>query len=267
MSARRPRYEVRRAELAGRGAPVAMLHGFLGRPSSFDAVVAALPERGPIALAELPGHGPDPLVMEGAPFEAVAEALLDALPFAERTWLVGYSMGARLALAMALARPDAVAGAVLVGANPGLASPSERKARSIWDDEQAAKLEREGLARYVDAWEALPLFATQTSLPDAVRARQRAARLEHTEAGLAWAVRALGLGRMPPLCDAIERSTTRFAFVAGSLDAKFAAIAVGMARRAPRGRAVLAAGYGHNVGLEGPAALARAIEDAMARAA
>ncbi len=262
--ARAPRFELRRGDLVGRGAPVALLHGFLGRPASWDAVVDALPRRGPLALGELPGHGPDPIVAEGATFDEVADALVDALPFVDPTWLVGYSMGGRLALAMALRRPDRVRGAVLVGASPGLPSPADRAARASWDDDQAARIEREGLARFVTSWEALPLFASQGALPEETLARQRAHRLDHVPAALAWSLRTLGLGRMPPLWSELASARTEIVIVAGSLDAKFSAHARAVARTTEHARAVLAAQVGHNVGLEAPSALARIVDGAIA---
>lgn len=255
------RFEVRRDELHGHGPPLALLHGFLGRTASWDAVLEKLPERGPVALAELPGHGPTPIVMDGAGFVAIADALVDALPFDEPTWLAGYSMGGRLALTMAVRRPDRVCGAVVVGANPGLSSAKERDARVRWDDEQADRLEHDGLARFVEAWEALPLFASQATLPAEVLAKQRAQRLDHTSAGLAWAMRALGLGRMPPVWDALHG--TRLLAVAGGLDAKFAEHASAMARTSRNASVVIVPGVGHNVGLEAPSTLARWIDGAV----
>lgn len=225
-------------------------------------MLATLPERGPVALAELPGHGPAPVVIGGARFVEIADALVEALPFDEPTWLAGYSMGGRLALTMAARRPDRVLGAVVVGANPGLSSAEERDARARWDDEQAERLEQDGLACFVEAWETLPLFASQATQPADVLAKQKAQRLDQTSPGLAWAMRALGLGRMPPVWDALP--TTRLLAVAGGLDAKFSAYAMTIARTSKNASVVIVPGVGHNVGLEAPGTLARLIDGALA---
>jgi 2-succinyl-6-hydroxy-2,4-cyclohexadiene-1-carboxylate synthase len=252
-------YEIVRG---GAGVPVAMLHGFLGQPAAWMPVVERLTVPGPIALARLPGHGARPFVPEQAGFVEVVDLLADALPFDEPAWVAGYSMGGRLALAIALRRPERVRGALLVGASPGLRTETERAARARWDEEQAARVERLGVARFVDAWEALPLFASQAALPAEVLARQRRERCEHEPAAIAWAMRALGLGRMPPLWDALAGARVPIVALAGALDAKLAAVAGEMARTTARARRLVVPGAGHNVVLEAPSELARTLDAA-----
>lgn len=81
---------------------VVLLHGFSGTRRAWDGVVALLdPERyRPLAL-DLPGHGE--AVDAGRPigFADCEQAVLDAAP--ERFTLVGYSMGGRIAMHVALA--------------------------------------------------------------------------------------------------------------------------------------------------------------------
>src|SRR5262249_886641 len=137
---------------------------------------------------------------------------------------VGYSMGARVVLALATRYPSRVAQAVLVGVHPGLLDVAERRARAERDDAQARAVEQGGLQRFVDAWERLPLFASQALLPEDVRARRRSERLGHTHAGIAWALRNLGLGRMPPLWSS-ESMVAPILLVTGELDTKFTRLA------------------------------------------
>src|SRR6202011_6209711 len=72
---------------------------------------------------------------------------------------VGYSMGGRLSLHLALERPDLVERLVLVGATAGLASPADRAARRAADEALAGRLAAEGVEAFVDWWLAQPLFA------------------------------------------------------------------------------------------------------------
>ena len=267
MSARLPAFELVRqaAASSGQGAGgLVLLHGFLGSPATWREVVSALPGHLPVALAWLPGHGPAPWTSPGD-FIQTADAIADAIPFAARVWIVGYSLGGRLALTMALRRPDRIAGAVLVGAHPGLRDERERRARMERDALQAERLVVGGLPAFVAAWEALPLFASQAALPEAVRAEQRAARCTHDPPSVADALRRLGLGAMPPLWDALPSAVARLRFVAGALDAKFVALAREAADRTTKADAVVIPGAGHNVALEAPLALAQTITEVMAR--
>jgi 2-succinyl-6-hydroxy-2,4-cyclohexadiene-1-carboxylate synthase len=229
----------------------------------WEPVLDALDPRGPVALATLPGHGPEPWIPEADGFEAVAEALAGAMPFEEPSWLVGYSMGARVGLAMALARPERFAGMVLVGVDPGLRTGEARAARVAWDEARAAEIEAQGVARFAESWERLPLFETQGELPEYVRARQREARKEHTVAGLAWAMRALGLGRMPSLWERMQGCERAVYVVTGELDRKFVALGEKITATVPRAKHRVVEGVGHNVALEAPGKLARWVAEAM----
>jgi 2-succinyl-6-hydroxy-2,4-cyclohexadiene-1-carboxylate synthase len=73
-------------------------------------------------------------------------------------WL-GYSLGGRYALRVALDHPHRVRALITVGASPGLADEGARAARRAHDTALAAELVRDGVARFFDAWLARPMFA------------------------------------------------------------------------------------------------------------
>jgi 2-succinyl-6-hydroxy-2,4-cyclohexadiene-1-carboxylate synthase len=229
--------------------PLVLLHGMLGAPSSFDALRASLGDRAVIA-PWLPGHGPDPRPVPSsftACVDALAETLAPHAPFD----LLGYSLGARVALGL-LARHRLLIGrALLVSVHPGLASGPARAARSE-EDERWARRAEDGIAALADAWETRPLFATQRSLPAQAIAVQRAARIGHTPAGIAAAFRVLGLGAMPEMASTIVVERARVGLVVGALDEKFANLAGAFAAVVPIDRIAC----GHNPLVEAPARLA-----------
>ena len=242
---------------------IGWLHGFLGAPAQWEGVAGAGEPRW-----WLPGHGPSPWMPPGVGFDDVVDALA---PWAEgRRVLVGYSLGARLALSLALRHPGELRAVVLVGGTPGLEDPAERAQRAAADDALSATIARDGIAAFVARWEALPLFATQRALGDEVRAAQRAWRTQHEPAGLAWALATLSTGRMPPLWERLATAPFAVHAVTGERDEKFTRLAEAMVRRGG-GRVVhhRVAGVGHNVALEDPAAVARVVAAAAggARAA
>lgn len=230
---------------------VVALHGFLGAPAMWEGLPS------PHVAPWCPGHGPSPWILSGASFDDVIDHLVaQLLPREGRVRLIGYSMGARLALAMLMRYPERVEDAVLVGVTPGIRDDAERAARVADDARLADALLRDGLEAFVDRWEALPLFATQRALPEATRAARRAQRMAHDPEGLAWCLRTLGTGAMPPLWRQLSWCMVPLTLVTGSRDAKFTAIARDMAELAPRARHRIVAGAGHDVVTErGAAAL------------
>lgn len=230
--------------------PRVYLHGFLGAPAAWDDVTARLGDTAPVAPT-LPGHGLHPWTPPGA-FTEVIDAFASRVLPPEPATLVGYSLGARVALSIAMRHPSRVARLVLIGVAWGLDGAHDRDARARSDGALADALERDGVARFVDAWESVPLFDSQRSLPDDRLASQRAWRTRHTAAGLAWSLRALGLGQQPPYRKDFSKSSLPVTLVTGSLDEKFTAIAREMVRMRTGVAHSVVEGVGHNVALEAP---------------
>jgi 2-succinyl-6-hydroxy-2,4-cyclohexadiene-1-carboxylate synthase len=234
-----------------------LLHGFTHTGQSWDPVARALGERYRPVAPDLRGHG---AARDAQPvsLEAVLGDL-DAL-CAEPVVLAGYSMGGRIALHYALARPGRVERLVLVGVSPGLADPAERAARIQADERLARELERSTIEEFAARWARTPVLADQ---PDEVRARVHADRLRNAPEALARALRGLGTGVLPPLWDRLGELRTPSLLIAGARDEKFAHIARAMSAAIPRARLELISGAGHAAHLERPQAVAALIASAV----
>lgn len=239
-----------------------LLHGFTGGPASWDPVVERLGSAGqaPSRIApHLTGHGPDPVFVKD--FDAEVQRLCERV--AERAdppvHLAAYSMGARVALAMLVARPALFHRATLIGVRDGLADARDRDDRARWERRWIQLLEEKGIRAFLEAWEALPLWDTQESAAPELRAAQRRIRGSNTASGLAHAMRVLGLSAMAPLGDRLGRVTADVALMAGALDPKFGRLAEPLARAIPRTRRLTVEAAGHNLLLERPDAVADAL--------
>jgi 2-succinyl-6-hydroxy-2,4-cyclohexadiene-1-carboxylate synthase len=238
-----------------RGVSVVLLHGFAGTPAAWDEVIARWRGPAPTAIA-LPGHGGDPV---GARWDDNLDRVAARVP--PRSMVVGYSLGARVALGL-LAR-DAIEAAVLIGVNPGI-DDDERPARRASDAAWAAMLRERGIAAFASAWQAQPLFATQARASEAARDERRRRRLALDPEQLARSLETMGLAEMPDYRGALIARAARAHLVVGADDAAYVARARALAGVAPFAVDEIAAS-GHDPTLEQPAALAAVVCDALAR--
>ena len=254
-------------DLVGGPAPsrLVLLHGFTQNRPCWGPVPELLAlgaaHQREVVLADAPGHGAAAelawsLAEAAAPY---ADALADARP---AQWL-GYSMGGRLALHIALARPDAVGALVLVGASPGIADPAARAQRRAADEALADHIGDIGTEAFVDEWLAQPLFAGLDAASS-----HREARLANDPAGLASSLRLAGTGAQDPLWDALGSITAPVLLVVGERDAKFTEVAEAMQPRlgGPCDLVVLPA-TGHACHLEAPEAFCATVDPWLAAAA
>jgi len=240
--------------------PLILLHGFTGDCTTWSRLAPHLGPGRPVLAVDLVGHGrsgaprdPEAYTMETA--VASVLAALDGLGIARAHWL-GYSMGGRVALNIALAAPDRVVSLALIGASPGLEDERARSRRIDQDVRLARRIEREGLEAFVESWMAHPLFATQQRLGSEYLHAAREQRLRNHAHVLANTLRGMGTGAMTPLWSRLGEISSPALLVTGELDSKFVRIAAHMAERMPDARVCLVPASGHALHVEAPERLA-----------
>ncbi|MBW3614867.1 MAG: alpha/beta fold hydrolase [Actinobacteria bacterium] len=234
----------------GRERRVVLVHGFTQTRRSWDALVEPLAANHQVLAVDAPGHGLSSQYQVGL-WEA-ARLLGEA---GNEASYVGYSMGGRLVLHLALAAPYLVRRVVLVGTTAGIADGRERAARLAADEVLAAGLEKDGLESFLRRWLAHPMFATL-----APEAAGMEARRENTVEALAAALRLLGTGAQEPLWDRLGSLYMPALLVVGERDDKFSSLAERLAGSwGGPAEVVVVAGAGHAVHLEQPEAFLEAV--------
>jgi 2-succinyl-6-hydroxy-2,4-cyclohexadiene-1-carboxylate synthase len=257
-------------ERRGKGPAVMLLHGFTGSGPSMSEVSLALARDFDVMTPDLPGHGRSIAADDGRVYafndclDRLA-ATLESAGHARAHW-VGYSMGARLALAFAVRFPERVASLLLIGARAGIENASERAGRRRADDALADRIEADGIEAFVDEWLAQPLFASQQRLGREFVAAQRRQRLDNDARSLAASLRGLGPGAQPSLFEDLPRLEIPVLLVAGALDRPFVAHARDLERRLPNAEVREIADAGHAVHLEQPAAFLEVAREFLGRA-
>jgi 2-succinyl-6-hydroxy-2,4-cyclohexadiene-1-carboxylate synthase len=220
---------------------VVLVPGFTQKAASWDAVRAEL------------GSGVDAVAIDVPTGQGFVETAAAIGEVGGHAVYVGYSMGGRLCLRLALDRPDLVRGLVLISASPVIADSHLRAAGPEADEQLAREIERDGVDAFLERWLRQPLFATLPADAAALDAR----RVGNTVATLTHALRALGQGAQEPLWDRLVDLEPPFLPVAGSLDERYVDIAFEMARTVGGDvRPILLGGAGHAAHLEQPDAVA-----------
>ena len=242
-----------------------LLHGFSGRGVSWLEVIRHLhrifpqPDRLQIEAPDLPGHGELSRVDDlPADFDATLDALAHRhLPPADDAdvHVVGYSLGGRLALGLAVRYRPLLASLTLIGARPGM-DDTDRESRASKDSQSADELRRD-LESFVARWQEQSIFDSQKWLTDDVLERQRQIRLSHDRQGLAWALETLSPGRMPDWRPSLRSLDLPVNLVVGELDKTYVKLANEMALVLPRAHLHRVPDAGHNVPMEKPAAVAK----------
>ncbi len=237
-------------ERTGRGDPVVLVHGFTQSARSWGGIAEVLARRHTVLALDAPGHGRSAGITAG--LDTGADLMVEAAAAAggaPAAW-IGYSMGGRYALHVALRHPGAVERLVLVSATAGIDDPGERAGRRRTDDALAARVEADGVESFLRFWLDQPLFAT---LPAGAAGLET--RLGGTAGGLASSLRLAGTGTQLPLWDRLAGIAVPVLVVAGQLDAKYTALGARMARTiGPRARLEVLPGAGHACHLEQPGA-------------
>jgi len=245
---------------------VLFLHGFMGRAGDWRGISTGLDGRFFRMAVDLPGHGAslgmhrDRYTMGGA-----ARSVLEVLdgPGVDRATLVGYSMGGRLALYLALRHPGRCAGLFLESASPGLEGAEERARRQGDDEEIAIRLESGDLPGFLQDWYRQALFAPLARDEDLLR-QTIEDKLRNDPAELAASLRGMGTGSQPSLWNELPNLRAPALAVAGGLDEKFVGISRRMASLNAGMRLTVVPGVGHNVHAEAPGAYLSLLESFLA---
>ena len=250
-------------EQQGSGPPVVLLHGFTGSTTTWGSLTELLAPQFEVIAIDIVGHGQSdaPVEVDRYRMNQCTDdlvAMVAALGHERATWL-GYSMGARTALQIAVRHPGAVDALIVEGVTAGLDDLAERAARVESDERLADRIDAEGLEAFVDFWQSIALWDTQAAVPAEQLAALREQRLGSDPVGLANSLRGMGTGAQDPISARLGEVGVPVLLLAGSLDEKFTNIARDLANSLPDAELVAIEGVGHAAHLEAPEAFNAAV--------
>ena len=180
---------------------------------------------------------------------------VETLAGREKSFLLGYSLGGRLALHACLSRPDLWKSAIVVGADPGLESEEEKKLQLDRDRNWAERLKREPLEKLVDEWDAQSVFCGIGNQAPRNLGEMDPDRLSHQ-----FEVFSKGIQQnlVPKLA---ELKRPPVLFVSGEKDQKYQDIGEKLAKSSSAINAQVIADAGHRVPWENPESFVQVLID------
>lgn len=182
----------------------------MGDPSDWDFLAAELADYEICA----------PLIRPASDWKSSVEQLIGNLP--DRSIIVGYSMGARLSLAVTLEAPEKCAGLVFVSGNPGLEDETVREKRYAGDCRIAELIDKEPRRDFLHHW------YTQSTVFKSLEERVRNDEIERksARAGDDWGaiLRTNSVAKQPNYWPRLSELQVPTTAIAGILDRKYANI-------------------------------------------
>jgi 2-succinyl-6-hydroxy-2,4-cyclohexadiene-1-carboxylate synthase len=229
-----------------------LLHGFMGSSDSFRELIPDLsPFCNPITI-DLLGHGQT----EGSEMHyrfASGEQKADIIKliseqFQYPLFLHGYSMGGRLALQIALQRPDLVQGLVLESTTFGIENEQERQTRQALDARRADSISG-NFNQFLREWEKLPIFNT-SSLTQNSKTNIKEIQSNQNPLWMSNSLLGFSTGVMPCVKDQLEKLSMPVKLIAGEKDQKFTNVMGAMLNRIDNGDLEIFSNANHRVHLE-----------------
>ena len=227
-------------DVAGRGQPVLLTHGYSDTRRIWDGQCQALSDRYRVITWDMRGHGQTDSPEDPARYSVDAtvgdmRALLQHLGVL-RGVIGGLSLGGHVSLAFALAHPGMARALVICDSGPGYRNAEARAGWNARAHERAAELESKGLEA---------LAGRSREMREAMGHHRSAQGLAHAARGMlaqegSHVIDGLGSIRVPTL------------IIVGDRDQPFLAPCEYMAKKIPGARLEVIPGAGHSSNLDQP---------------
>ena len=199
----------------GNGPRVVLVHGFTQTHETWVDVIDSLKQNFEVIAVDAPNHGDSCDISLN--LESGAKAIGEV---GGNATYIGYSLGGRFCLTLALAEPQLVSRLVLISTTAGIEDKELRSERIRNDEELARRIEQIGVNQFIDEWLNQPLFAGLNN-----ETNQRGVRLKNTAIGLSSSLRLCGAGRQQPTWSRLKELTMPVLVIAGANDEKYRRLA------------------------------------------
>lgn len=115
-------------EMAGSGLPIILIHGLFGNRDNLKNLASSLTDKYQVIRIDLPNHGKSEKI-NSMSYVKLAQDLNNFIHNLklERPFLIGHSMGGKVAMATALSFPESIRGLIIADIAPVVYKPSHQK--------------------------------------------------------------------------------------------------------------------------------------------
>jgi 2-succinyl-6-hydroxy-2,4-cyclohexadiene-1-carboxylate synthase len=239
---------------------ILFLHGFMGNCEEFENIISLLSFSNKYSFLsiDLPGHGETKVLDKDECYsiERTAQEIIKLLTELKinECFLLGYSMGGRLALYLTLNFSERFKKVILESASPGLPTETQRLERIKSDNQVARKLDRintiEDFDNFLSAWYNQSVFGKIKNHPhyqQLITARQK-----NIPSELAKSLRWMGTGNQPSLWEKLKTNSVPLLLLVGEYDEKFVHLNTKIADICEYCDLNMIPGAGHNIHFEQP---------------
>lgn len=229
-----------------------MLHGFAGSHRIFEHLFDDLSKYFSIAVPDLPGHGKSGLPENQEISTEYLLTVLDGLfsMYGDKNiYLLGYSLGGRLALQFAINHSAKLNGLILESTTFGLSNTTEKLQRINLDESLARKIEV-NFSDFLNDWDNNPVFRTKSVLKPERIAVLEEIRRSQNPIGLSKMLRGFGTGKMNSCEAELDNISCPVLIITGEYDHKFTLIGQELHKKMIASTHVIVPQCGHRVHLE-----------------
>ncbi len=232
------------------------LHGFFGTSADFYHITPHITDLVNPLLIDLPGHGEtdtpdDPARSDTNKLVKDLAEIIETVT-GQPVFLVGYSMGGRLALHFATQRPEMLKALILESTGPGLSDEIQRSERREIDQQRAEAI-RSDLNRFIEEWNKMPLFKADTNqriIKETEHHLQMIQKQQDPE-GPAKSLQGFGAGVMPPVSKSdLKKINVPVLLLAGEKDEKYVSVQQKMAEGLKNVEVKIIPGAAHRVHID-----------------
>lgn len=235
---------------------ILFLHGFTGCAEDWFPIFEQMPEKYNCLALDIIGHGKSDAPGNSAHYSI--ESITNQIKYVKdhltpnKIFLLGYSMGGRIALSYASLYADDVKGLILEGASAGIKNDEERQKRYEEDLKLAEFIETHTLEEFVEMWHDQELFNTQRRFSNDKLKKIKKKKASGSKTGYANSLKGFSTGVMPPVHDKLKKISLKVLLITGDLDTKFTGINARLVKRFFKAKHKIVRNSGHNTHLEEP---------------
>lgn len=211
------------SKLDAKKIPVLFLHGFTGSAEDWQFIFDKIPDEFIPFAIDIIGHGKSDSPLDSKHYSCTSlvyhvKSILDHFHF-NRIVIVGYSMGGRIALSIALKNQSNILGLILESSTAGIENIDERKFRVENDFILAESILQNGVENFIDYWFNTPLFnnlKTISSYEEIILKRKK-----NNPIGLANSLYSFSTGLMNSHWDKLSSIAVPTLLITGEDDEKY----------------------------------------------